>query len=155
MNNNAILECKNLSKTFSNNEALKDINLKVNKGRIVGLLGPNGSGKSTLIKLANALLTPTSGEIQALADYVGDSYYLSEKARDCKEDTIMFCGVRFMAESAKILSPQKKVLMPCPSAGCAMADMASSKAVVEMKEKYPAAFVVCYINSLLGKNSEI
>ena len=60
--------------------------------------------------------------------------YLSEKARDCKEDTIMFCGVRFMAESAKILSPQKKVLMPCPSAGCAMADMASSKAVVEMKE---------------------
>ncbi|ETJ32223.1 ABC transporter, ATP-binding protein, partial [human gut metagenome] len=48
MNNNAILECKNLSKTFSNKEALKDINLKVNKGRIVGLLGPNGSGKITL-----------------------------------------------------------------------------------------------------------
>lgn len=63
VDNSAILECKNLSKTFSSKEALKGINLKVNKGRIVGLLGPNGSGKSTLIKLANALLTPTSGEI--------------------------------------------------------------------------------------------
>ncbi len=87
------------------------------------------------------------GEIQELADYVGDSYYLSEKARDCNEKVIMFCGVRFMAESAKILSPEKRVLMPCPSAGCNMADMASGKAVVEMKEKYPDAFVVCYINS--------
>lgn len=63
VDNSAILECKNLSKTFSNKEAIKGINLKVNKGRIVGLLGPNGSGKSTLIKLANTLLTPTSGEI--------------------------------------------------------------------------------------------
>ena len=87
------------------------------------------------------------GVIQELADYVGDSYYLSEKARDCSESVIMFCGVRFMAESAKILSPEKRVLMPCPSAGCNMADMASGKAVVEMKEKYPDAFVVCYINS--------
>lgn len=86
-------------------------------------------------------------EVQAIADYVGDSYYLSEKARDCSEKVIMFCGVRFMAESAKILSPEKKVIMPCPSAGCTMADMASSKAVVAMKEKYPNAFVVCYINS--------
>ncbi len=61
--NSPILECKNLVKKFSNKNALKGINLKVNRGRIVGLLGPNGSGKSTLIKLANALLTPTSGEI--------------------------------------------------------------------------------------------
>lgn len=87
------------------------------------------------------------GEIQDLADYVGDSYYLSEKARECEENIIMFCGVRFMAESAKILSPHKRVLMPCPNAGCEMADMASTKAVIEMKEKYPEAFVVCYINS--------
>jgi quinolinate synthetase complex, A subunit len=87
------------------------------------------------------------GIIQELADYVGDSYYLSEIARDCKEEVIMFCGVRFMAESAKILSPQKTVLMPCPSAGCSMADMASGKGVVELKEKYPEAYVVCYINS--------
>ena len=87
------------------------------------------------------------GEIQELADYVGDSYYLSEIARYCKEKVIVFCGVLFMAESAKILSPEKIVLMPCKSAGCSMADMASSKAVVELKEKYPEAYVVCYINS--------
>ena len=87
------------------------------------------------------------GVIQELADYVGDSYYLSEVARDCSEEVIMFCGVRFMAESAKILSPNKRVLMPCPSAGCSMADMASGKALLELKEKYPDAFVVCYINS--------
>ena len=85
--------------------------------------------------------------VQELADYVGDSYYLSEKARDCSEKVIVFCGVRFMAESAKILSPEKTVLMPCNSAGCVMADMASKKALIEMKEKYPDAFVVCYINS--------
>ena len=76
-------------------------------------------------------------EIQDLADYVGDSYYLSEIARDCKEEVIVFCGVKFMAESAKILSPEKIVLMPCESAGCTMADMASEKAVAELKEKYP------------------
>jgi len=87
------------------------------------------------------------GVIQELADFVGDSYYLSEIARDCNEEVIMFCGVRFMAESAKILSPQKTVLMPCPSAGCSMADMASGKALVELKEKHPEAYVVCYINS--------
>lgn len=62
-NNIPILECRNLIKTFAGKKALNGIDLKVNRGRIVGLLGPNGSGKSTLIKLANALLTPTSGEI--------------------------------------------------------------------------------------------
>ena len=86
-------------------------------------------------------------EIQAIADEVGDSYYLSEVARDCKEDVILFCGVKFMGESAKILSPEKTVLMPVKNAGCVMADMASEKAVIEMKEKYPEALTVCYINS--------
>lgn len=62
-NNTPILECKNLVKNYSRKEVLKNINLSINRGRIVGLLGPNGSGKSTLIKLANGLLTPTSGEI--------------------------------------------------------------------------------------------
>lgn len=61
--NNPILECKNLVKTYANAEVLKGIDLTINRGRIVGLLGPNGSGKSTLIKLANGLLTPSSGEI--------------------------------------------------------------------------------------------
>ena len=63
LNDNPILECKNLVKTFSNKQALKGINLSIKRGRIVGLLGPNGSGKSTLTKIANCLLTPTSGEI--------------------------------------------------------------------------------------------
>jgi ABC-2 type transport system ATP-binding protein len=63
INNPPILECRNLFKTYSNTEALKGINLTINRGKIVGLLGPNGSGKSTLIKLANGLLTPSSGEI--------------------------------------------------------------------------------------------
>lgn len=63
MDNGPILECRNLVKTFASAEALKGINLTINRGRIVGLLGPNGSGKSTLIKLANGLLTPSSGEI--------------------------------------------------------------------------------------------
>lgn len=63
VDNLPILECTNLVKTYANSEALKGINLTINRGRIVGLLGPNGSGKSTLIKLANGLLTPSSGEI--------------------------------------------------------------------------------------------
>ncbi|WP_180277947.1 MULTISPECIES: ABC transporter ATP-binding protein [unclassified Clostridium] len=63
MDNSPILECRNLFKAYAGAEALKGINLTVNRGRIVGLLGPNGSGKSTLIKLANGLLTPSSGEI--------------------------------------------------------------------------------------------
>ncbi|AOR22790.1 ABC transporter ATP-binding protein [Clostridium taeniosporum] len=63
MNNTPILECTNLVKNYGGKQALKGIDLKINRGRIVGLLGPNGSGKSTLIKLANSLLTPTSGDI--------------------------------------------------------------------------------------------
>ena len=63
MNSNPILECKNLIKNFANTEALRGINLTIGRGKIIGLLGPNGSGKSTLIKLANGLLTPSSGEI--------------------------------------------------------------------------------------------
>ena len=86
-------------------------------------------------------------EIQEIADYVGDSYYLSQVARDAKEDLIIFCGVKFMAESAKVLSPEKTVILPAPNAGCRMADMAEVEDVEEMIKKYPDAFKVCYINS--------
>ena len=86
-------------------------------------------------------------EIQEIADYVGDSYYLSQIARDAKEDLIIFCGVKFMAESAKVLSPEKTVILPAPNAGCPMADMAEVEDVEEMIKKYPDAFKVCYINS--------
>ena len=86
-------------------------------------------------------------EIQEIADYVGDSYYLSQVASDDKEDLIIFCGVKFMAESAKVLSPEKTVILPAPNAGCPMADMAEVEDVEEMIKKYPDAFKVCYINS--------
>ena len=86
-------------------------------------------------------------EIQEIADYVGDSYYLSQVARDSKEDLIIFCCVKFMAEIAKVLSPEKTVILPAPNAGCPMADMAEVDDVEEMIKKYPDAFKVCYINS--------
>ena len=86
-------------------------------------------------------------EVQEIADYVGDSYYLSKVARDAKEDLIIFCGVKFMAESAKILSPNKTVILPAPDAGCPMADMAEAEDLEEKIKEYPDAFKVCYINS--------
>ncbi|MBP2020898.1 quinolinate synthase [Clostridium punense] len=86
-------------------------------------------------------------EIQNIADYVGDSYYLSKIAKESPEQLIVFCGVRFMAESAKILSPEKTILLPALDAGCPMADMAEVEALVELKKQHPNAAVVCYINS--------
>lgn len=86
-------------------------------------------------------------EIQELADFVGDSYKLSEIARDCIENTIVFCGVNFMAESAKILSPHKTILLPVLDAGCPMAEMADVEEVSKLKDKHPNATVVSYINS--------
>lgn len=86
-------------------------------------------------------------EIQEIADFVGDSYYLSKIGKDCDEQTIVFCGVKFMAESAKILSPQKTVLLPAYDAGCPMADMAVAEDVLKLKEEHPNAKIVCYINS--------
>lgn len=86
-------------------------------------------------------------EIQDLADVVGDSLQLSRYCANDSAETIVFCGVLFMAESAKILSPNKKVLLPEIDAGCPMADMADAKGVRELKKKHPDAAVVCYINS--------
>ncbi|MCH5138726.1 quinolinate synthase NadA [Clostridiaceae bacterium UIB06] len=86
-------------------------------------------------------------EIQDIADAVGDSYYLSKVAKDCNEKVIVFCGVKFMAESAKILSPEKTILLPVIDAGCPMADMADPEGVKELKKQHPNAKVVCYINS--------
>lgn len=86
-------------------------------------------------------------EVQEIADYVGDSYYLSKIAKDSSENTIVFCGVKFMAESAKILSPEKTILLPSLEAGCPMANMATAHSLLELKAKHPKAKVVCYINS--------
>lgn len=86
-------------------------------------------------------------EVQEIADYIGDSYYLAKVARDVEADTIVFCGVEFMGESAKILNPDKTVLMPDMSADCPMAHMADVEKIKEMREKYDDLAVVCYINS--------
>jgi quinolinate synthase len=86
-------------------------------------------------------------EIQDVADIVGDSFALSRHAANTSHKVIIFCGVHFMAESAKILSPEKTVLLPAKDAGCPMADMVTAERLQEMKKKYPEAAVVCYVNS--------
>ena len=86
-------------------------------------------------------------EVQEIADYVGDSFYLAKIAKQSKADIIVFCGVYFMGESAKILNPDKKVLMPDLTADCAMAHMVADGIVDDMRKKYDNLAVVCYINS--------
>ena len=86
-------------------------------------------------------------EVQEIADYIGDSFYLSKVAVDLKEQTVVFCGVSFMGESAKILNPNKIVLMPDMHADCAMAHMADKETIQKMQETYEDLAVVCYINS--------
>ena len=86
-------------------------------------------------------------EVQEVADYVGDSFYLAKVAKQSSADIIVFCGVGFMGESAKILNPNKKVLMPDPSADCPMAHMVADGIIEEMRSRYNDLAVVCYINS--------
>ena len=86
-------------------------------------------------------------EVQEIADYIGDSFYLSKIAAKSDADTIVFCGVYFMGESAKILSPEKRVLLPDIAADCAMAHMADPERIWQMRETYKDLAVVCYINS--------
>lgn len=89
----------------------------------------------------------TPSEIQEVADYVGDSFYLAKIAKNSTANMIVFCGVSFMGESAKILNPTKKVLMPDVNADCPMARMVKKGKIEEMREKYDDLAVVCYINS--------
>lgn len=86
-------------------------------------------------------------EAQKVADYVGDSFYLAKMAKKSTADIIVFCGVYFMGESAKILNPDKKVLMPDISADCPMAHMVEEEKIEQMKKEYEDLAVVCYINS--------
>jgi len=87
------------------------------------------------------------GEIQELADFTGDSLGLSVQASRTDANVIVFCGVRFMAETAAILSPDKTVLLPEKTAGCPMADMIDAEQLHQLKQKNPDALVVCYVNS--------
>lgn len=93
-------------------------------------------------------------EIDEVADFVGDSLYLSQKAKETNADIIVFAGVYFMAQTAKIISPEKKVLLPNINAGCLMADMINHQQMVEFKKKNLDAPVVCYINSTAEVKSE-
>ena len=93
-------------------------------------------------------------EIDEVADFVGDSLYLSQQAQKTKADIIIFAGVYFMAQTAKIISPDKKVLLPNLNAGCLMADMINHNQMVEFKKQYPNIPVVCYINSTAEVKAE-
>ena len=100
--------------------------------------------KRDAVILAHYYVRP---EVQALADYIGDSYFLSKKATELANKTIVLCGVTFMGESAKLLNPDKTVLMPDLAADCPMAHMADVETIRKMRKEYDDLAVVCYINS--------
>lgn len=88
-----------------------------------------------------------SMDIQNIADYCGDSFELAKRAKASDKQNIIFCGVKFMAESAKVLNPDKNVYIPKPDAGCPMADMVTPEDIKALRHRHPKAKVVCYINS--------
>lgn len=103
-----------------------------------------------LARQRNAVIlahTYQSADVQDVADYVGDSYGLSIEASRTPAQTIVFCGVMFMAETAAILNPEKRVIIPEPGAGCPMADMITAGELSQLKAQHPDHCVVCYVNS--------
>lgn len=100
--------------------------------------------KKNAVILAHYYTLP---EVQEIADYLGDSLALSVKARDIAAPIILFAGVNFMAETAKVLSPDKKVLIPVPEAGCSLAESCEAAALAKLKEQYPDHKVVSYVNT--------
>ncbi len=95
--------------------------------------------------LAHTYQTPDI--LYGVSDFQGDSYQLSQKAQESDADVIVFCGVRFMAETAKILNPSKQVLLPSPTAGCSLADSITAEDVRKLKSKHPGVPVVTYVNT--------
>ncbi len=87
------------------------------------------------------------GDVQEIADFVGDSFALAKRAETVEQQTILFCGVSFMGESAKILNPSKKVLLPDLLADCPMAHMVTTEQIAAMRREHPGIAVVCYVNS--------
>ncbi|MDR4506195.1 MAG: quinolinate synthase NadA [Candidatus Scalindua sp.] len=112
---------------------------------------------SELRKKHNAIILAHNyqrGEIQDVADFVGDSLGLSQQAAETEADLIVFCGVHFMAETAAMLCPDKTVIMPDENAGCPMASMITARELREKKKLYPNAAVVCYVNSSAAVKAE-
>ena len=93
-------------------------------------------------------------DVQDIADFCGDSLELARRAAGTDADVILFCGVQFMAETAKILSPKKTVLVPDTKAGCSLANMINAEALRKLKAQHPGAAVVCYINSTVETKAE-
>jgi quinolinate synthase len=106
--------------------------------------------KGALILAHNYQIAP----IQDLADHRGDSLQLSVLAKEAKSKLIVFCGVRFMAETAAILNPEARVLLPAADAGCPMADMITAEQLIAFKAEHPGAKVVCYVNSSAAVKAE-
>ena len=101
--------------------------------------------KKNAVILAHTYVPPEI--IYAVADYTGDSYGLSKDARDAEADLILFAGVRFMGETAKILSPDKEVIVPATDGGCSLADSITGADVQKLKKQYPDYLFACYINT--------
>lgn len=130
---------KSVGSLFVRTKREKIVDVKEIQNKILKLKKEKGA----LILSHNYMLI----EIQEIADFVGDSLELAIKAAESPEKLIVFCGVHFMAEGVKIVSPEKTVLLPRLEAGCFMADMINTSALIKFKQKYPGFPVVCYINT--------
>lgn len=120
------------------------------KGTVFNMNNQTVQQIQELKKQKNAVIMAhyyVSDEVQEIADYIGDSYYLSDMATKIDADVIVLCGVSFMGESAKILNPDKTVLVPAADADCPMAHMATKEAINRVRSEYDDVAVVCYVNS--------
>jgi quinolinate synthase len=123
---------------------------KIMQSKLKEKIGQLKEQKKAIILAHNYQL----GEVQDVADFVGDSLELSQRAAQTKAEMIVFCGVHFMAETASILCPDKLVLLPDLNAGCPMANMITAEKLRQKKKEYPKAAVVCYINSSAAVKAE-